>query len=45
MELDLEDVIALQAEVSGKVLDAKAVEVKTEPEEKLTQKEIDQLVA
>lgn len=45
LELDLEDVIALQAEVSGKFLDAKAVEVKMEPEEKLTPERIEQIVA
>ena len=30
LELDLEDVIALQAEISGKLLEAKAKEVKQE---------------
>ena len=30
LELDLEDVIALQAEISGKLTEAKAKEVKTE---------------
>ena len=38
LELDLEDVIALQSEISGKFQEARAVEVKTEPEEKPTQK-------
>ena len=42
LELDLEDVIALQAEISGKFTEAKATEVK---EETLTQKEIEQIVA
>ena len=43
LELDLEDVIALQAEISGKFTEAKATEVKetTKP----TQKEIEQLIA
>ena len=42
LELDLEDVIALQAEISGKFTEAKAIEVKeTTP----TQEEIEQIVA
>ena len=42
LELDLEDVIALQAEISGKFTEAKATEVKeTTP----TQEEIEQIVA
>lgn len=48
LELDLEDVIALQAEISGKFQDARAVEVpKTEAltEEKLTTETIEQIVA
>ena len=43
LELDLEDVIALQAEISGKFTEAKATEV-TEAT-KPTQKEIEQIVA
>ena len=42
LELDLEDVIALQTEISGKFTEAKAKEVK---EETLTEKEIEQIVA
>ena len=42
LELDLEDVIALQAEISGKFTEAKATEVK---EENLTQEEVEQIVA
>ena len=42
LELDLEDVIALQAEISGKFTESKAKEVK---EETLTEKEIEQIVA
>ena len=43
LELDLEDVIALQAEISGKFTEAKATEV-TETT-KPTQKEIEQIIA
>ena len=42
LELDLEDVIALQAEISGKFTEAKAKEVN---EETPTQEEIEQIVA
>ena len=42
LELDLEDVIALQAEISGKFTEAKAKEV---TEETPTQEEIEQIVA
>ena len=42
LELDLEDVIALQAAISGKFTEAKAKELK---EETLTEKEIEQIVA
>lgn len=45
LELDLEDVIALQAEISGKFQDAKAVEVQTEIPQNPTQEEIQQMVA
>ena len=40
LELDLEDVIALQAEISGKFTEAKATEVKEE-----TQKPLEQIIA
>ena len=40
LELDLEDVIALQAEISGKFTEAKAKEVKEE-----TQKTLEQIIA
>ena len=40
LELDLEDVIALQAEISGKLTEAKATEVKEE-----TQKPLEQEIA
>ena len=43
LALDLEDVIALQAEMSGKFTEAKATEVKET--NKPTQKEIEQMVA
>ena len=43
LALDLEDVIALQAEMSGKFTEAKATEVKETI--KPTQKEIEQMVA
>ena len=43
LELDLEDVIALQAEISGKFTEAKATEI-TETT-KPTQKEIEQIIA
>ena len=43
LELDLEDVIALQAEISGKFTEAKAVEVKTQ--ENPTPEQIDRIVA
>ena len=42
VQLDLEDVIALQAEISGKFTEAKAKEVN---EETPTQEEIEQIVA
>jgi len=42
LELDLEDVITLQAEISGKFTEAKAKEVN---EETPTQEEIEQIVA
>ena len=42
LELDLEDVIALQAEISGKFTEAKATEVK---EKTPTKKEIEQIIA
>lgn len=42
LELDLDDVIALQGEISGKLTGAKATEVKKEVP---TQKEIEQIVA
>lgn len=45
LELDLEDVIALQAEISGKFQDAKAVEVQTETAQNPTQEELQQMVA
>lgn len=45
LELDLEDVIALQAEISGKFQDAKAVEVQTETPQNPTQEELQQMVA
>ena len=40
LELDLEDVIALQAEISGKLTEAKVTEVK-----ETTQKPIEQIIA
>ena len=40
LELDLEDVIALQAEISGKFTEAKATEIKEE-----TQKPLEQEIA
>ena len=40
LELDLEDVIVLQAEISGKLTEAKATEVKDE-----TQKPLEQIIA
>ena len=43
LALDLEDVIALQAEMSGKFTEAKSTEVKET--NKPTQKEIEQMVA
>ena len=42
LELDLEDVIALQAEISGKLTEAKAIEIK---EDTPTEKEIQQIAA
>lgn len=40
LELDLEDVIALQAEISGKLTEAKVTEVK-----ETTQKPLEQIIA
>ena len=42
LELDLEDVIALQAEISGKLTEAKAIEIK---EDTPTEKEAQQIAA
>ena len=42
LELDLEDVIALQAEISGKLTEAKAIEIK---EDTPTEKETQQIAA
>ena len=42
LELDLEDVIALQAEISGKFTEAKAIEIK---EDTPTEKETQQIAA
>ncbi|MBO6180848.1 hypothetical protein J6O86_04095 [bacterium] len=42
LELDLEDVIALQAEISGKLTEAKAIEIK---EDTPTEKETHQIAA
>ena len=42
LELDLEDVIALQAEISGKLTEVKAIEIK---EDTPTEKETQQIAA